>query len=184
MEKQTIIRKCTFDSGHRVMNEKMKCFNLHGHTYHCELVLEFDNMREIGYPVDFKEIKRVGCQFIDDYFDHGVIVNPKDTVLIKASMELGSKMWYMSINGLGQYCNPTVENIAKEIFLAVEFLLNDPRFGLRMKEVILYETPNCYTVCPGSGVREDEKKNFFKSNWSVLEDYKKQKGVIDYDDRA
>lgn len=26
---QTIIRKGSFDSGHRVMNEMMKCFNVH-----------------------------------------------------------------------------------------------------------------------------------------------------------
>lgn len=30
MKKQHISRKGSFDSGHRVMNEKMKCFNLHG----------------------------------------------------------------------------------------------------------------------------------------------------------
>ena len=29
MKKQHITRKGSFDSGHRVMNEKMKCFNLH-----------------------------------------------------------------------------------------------------------------------------------------------------------
>ena len=34
---QLITRKGTFDSGHRVMNEQYKCYNLHGHTY---LVLE------------------------------------------------------------------------------------------------------------------------------------------------
>lgn len=28
VKKQYITRKCTFDSGHRVMNEKMKCFKL------------------------------------------------------------------------------------------------------------------------------------------------------------
>lgn len=29
MKKQFISRKGTFDSGHRVMNERMKCFNIH-----------------------------------------------------------------------------------------------------------------------------------------------------------
>lgn len=28
-KKQFITRKGNFDSGHRVMNEKMKCFNVH-----------------------------------------------------------------------------------------------------------------------------------------------------------
>ena len=57
MKKQYITRKGTFDSGHRVMNERMKCFNIHGHTYLYELEFEFNEMEEIGYAIDFKEIK-------------------------------------------------------------------------------------------------------------------------------
>jgi 6-pyruvoyltetrahydropterin/6-carboxytetrahydropterin synthase len=70
MKRQNIIRSCTFDSGHRVMNEKMKCFNMHGHTYLCDVDFEFYEMEDIGYAIDFKEIKRVGLQWIDDLLDH------------------------------------------------------------------------------------------------------------------
>ncbi len=56
---QYISRKGNFDSGHRVMNEFMKCYNIHGHTYLYELTFSFENMEEIGYAIDFKEIKRV-----------------------------------------------------------------------------------------------------------------------------
>jgi hypothetical protein len=59
IKKQYITRKGNFDSGHRVMNERMKCFNIHGHTYLYELEFEFNEMEEIGYAIDFKEIKRV-----------------------------------------------------------------------------------------------------------------------------
>ena len=114
MTKQTITRKGSFDSGHRVMNERMKCFNIHGHTYIYELTFEFNEMEEIGYAIDFKEIKRVGCQWIDDLLDHGFIVNPKDEAVINACKLTTSKIWYMSLNGKDEYCNPSAENIAKE----------------------------------------------------------------------
>ena len=113
IKKQYISRKGNFDSGHRVMNERMKCFNIHGHTYLYELTFEFNEMEEIGYAIDFKEIKRVGCQWIDDLLDHGMILNPKDTELIQTTRNYGTKLWLMSLNGEGEYCNPSVENIAK-----------------------------------------------------------------------
>ena len=72
---QYISRKGNCDSMHRVMNEKMKCFLPHGHTYLYELTFSFENMEEIGYAIDFKEIKRVFCQWIDDLLDHGAILN-------------------------------------------------------------------------------------------------------------
>ena len=47
MKKQYISRKGNFDSGHRVMNERMKCFNIHGHTYHASISVR-GNPKENG----------------------------------------------------------------------------------------------------------------------------------------
>lgn len=184
INQQEIIRHCTFDSGHRVMNEKMKCFNLHGHTYKLEVYLSFDSMRDIGYPLDFKEIKRVGLQWIDDTVDHGVIVNPKDESVIRCAEETGSKIWYMSLNGKDAYCNPTVENIAKEMLLALELLLNDPRWDLKVSRVRVWETPNCSTLCPVEAITPQERRSFRAQNEKAILDYKTKKGELDYDDRS
>lgn len=181
MAYQTITRKGSFDSAHRVMNEKMKCFNLHGHTYLYELTFRFDQIESIGYAIDFKEIKRIGCQWIDDMLDHGTIVNPKDDIVINACKNLNSKMWTMSLNGTNQYCNPSAENIAKEIFIAISFLLNDKH--LNLQEVKLYETPNCFTASYQNSFTLKERNNFLKQNKENLEQYKQQAGKIEYDDR-
>lgn len=182
MTKQYITRKCTFDSGHRVMNERMKCFNMHGHTYLCELTFEFDSMETIGYAIDFKEIKRVGCQWIDDTLDHGFICNPHDTDVIKACNATNSKMWFMSLNGVNQYCNPSAENIAKEIFLAMEVLFAKYEH-LRIHKVLLYETPNSYTECFANSISELERDNWMFTNLVHVELYRDDKGVFEYDDR-
>jgi hypothetical protein len=47
-------------------------------------------MESIGYAIDFKEIKRVGLQWIDDYMDHCFIANPHDTVIIDAAKATGN----------------------------------------------------------------------------------------------
>lgn len=182
MTKQYITRKCTFDSGHRVMNERMKCFSMHGHTYLCELTFEFDSMETIGYAIDFKEIKRVGCQWIDDTLDHGFIANPHDTDVIKACNATNSKMWFMSLNGVNQYCNPSAENIAKEIFLAMEVLFAKYEH-LRIHKVLLYETPNSYTECFANSISELERDNWMFTNLGHVELYRDDKGVFEYDDR-
>lgn len=179
---QTITRKGSFDSAHRVMNEKMKCFNLHGHTYLYELQFRFDSMSSIGYAIDFKEIKRIPCQFIDDFLDHGIIVNPHDVLVIKTAEVLNSKIWQMSL-AVDGYCNPTVENIAKEIFLICEMLFAGRGFGLEIERVRLYETPNCFTDCNKESISSEEAENFEIMNLKRIVDYAESKGIVNYDDR-
>ena len=164
------------------MNEKMKCFNVHGHTYLAELEFKFEGSQEIGYAIDFKEIKRIGCQWIDDFLDHGSILNPDDTHYRNLCKKLKSKVWIMSLNG-EKYCNPTVENIAKEILLAMDELFEEKIPGLYINKVTLHETPNCYTICTRESVNEVERRNFSLKNAMQLIEYSKKKGAVEYDDR-
>lgn len=184
---QYISRKGNFDSGHRVMNEFMKCFNIHGHTYLYELTFSFENIEEIGYAIDFKEIKRVGGQWIDDILDHGLILNPHDTRLIETTREYGTKLWLMSLNGEGEYCNPSVENISREVFLAMEILFDEvyknSETGLKIHRVTIYETPNSWTEVKATSIPDRERDNFRKARFEEIKAYADAKGVLEYDDR-
>jgi 6-pyruvoyltetrahydropterin/6-carboxytetrahydropterin synthase len=184
---QNITRKGSFDAGHRVMNERMKCFNIHGHTYLYEITFSFTQMADIGYALDFKEIKRVFCQWIEDYLDHGMILNPHDTKLIEVTKDYGSKLWLMSLNGKDRYCNPTVENLAKEVFLAMkiiaETLYANSKFIIFPSNVRIYETPNCYTDCDASSILKLELENFIETRANLISQYAIEKGVVEYDDR-
>jgi len=139
-------------------------------------------MESIGYNIDFKEIKRVGCQWIDDLLDHGAMLNPHDTILINAINELGTKLWLMSLNGVGNYCNPSVENISKEFFLAMEILFSG-RSGLKIHQIKMYETPNCFTDCFAKSISDSERNNFYMVNYNTISAYRDEFGVIEYDDR-
>jgi 6-pyruvoyltetrahydropterin/6-carboxytetrahydropterin synthase len=164
------------------MNEKMKCFNIHGHTYLAEIVFSFENLESIGYAIDFKEVKRVGLQWIDDMLDHGMILNPHDKILIDTTTELQGKLWLMSLNGEGNYCNPTAENIGKEIFLAIEILFSNYK-SLEVFEIKLNETPNCCVQTFATSIKEEERENFYKANLINISEYRDKKGILEYDDR-
>ena len=181
MAYQTITRKGSFDAGHRVMNERLKCFNIHGHTYLYELIFSFDQMEDIGYAIDFKEIKRIGCQWIEDYLDHGMLLNPNDVDVLSACRATKSKIWSMSLGGADKYCNPSVENIVKEMFLAISYLLDNKH--LKLEKVRLYETPNCYSDCYLQSIGLTERSNFMSAHKDKLDEYKQKLGTIEYDDR-
>jgi len=169
------------------MDEKMLCHNVHGHEYITHLTFSFENMQEIGYAIDFKEIKRVFVQFLQDYMDHGMILNPKDTMLINTVQSLGSKLWIMSLNGHEEYCNPSVENVAKEIFLSMDIISNElyknSPTGLKIHKVLVYETPNCYTEVYRDGITDFERSNFNTVRLDTVTEYAREKGVLEYDRR-
>lgn len=181
MTQQTVTRKGHFDACHRVVNQTSCCRFIHGHSYLYELTFAFDSIEQIGYAIDFKEIKRVACRWIDDYLDHGTLLNPEDEHLFKACEATKSKMWMMSLNGAGKYCNPTAENIAKEMYIAIGFLLNSS--NLKLKQIRLYETPNCFTDCTSNSITTTEEYNFLKRHLTELEQFKQALGTVEYDDR-
>ena len=180
--KQFITRKGSIDCGHRVMNHAFACNNYHGHTYLYELHFGFGSVEDIGYAVDFKEIKRIGVQWMLDFLDHGFIANPKDKDIIKLIKDNGMKLWLMSINGKDQDCNPTAENIAKEIFIAMEILFDHIK-DFSLYELVLYETPNNFTTCYHTSVSTTERNNFRSIHKKSILEYADSKGEVTYDVR-
>lgn len=176
-----IIRKGSFDAGHRVMFQRFKCSHLHGHRYQYELEFSYQEMQAIGYAIDFSEIKRIGCAWIDSQFDHSFLANPLDEKVIRLSEELKSNYFKMHLIDSQGSCNPTVENIAKEIFFAVQTLLESE--NLKMDRVILHETENCIGIC--AGLTPEELKVFRSHQAYVqqLNDYKNKMGFVEYDSR-
>ena len=181
MSTQTITRKHTADCMHRVVDHASKCRNIHGHLYVFEMTFAFNNTEKIGYKVDFAEIKRLACTWIDDYWDHGALINPKDEVMLRTCRELDSKTWIMSLAG-EEYCNPTAENIAKELFMVLEILFEDFE-GLEPLQVKLFETPKCWTDCYGDSIDSDEEEKFYDKRYDEIKRFVKKMGKVEYDVR-
>lgn len=142
-----LTRVFEFDSAHRVMNERLKCFNLHGHRFKVELTFKYEETSALGYAIDFKEIKRVCGEYLDSRFDHAVILNPQDKDLICFVQE---SKWRLYVMGLGNSmldCNPSAENLAHEICYAVSRMFTMDKQGVELVNVRLYETPSCWVDC-------------------------------------
>lgn len=178
--KNTITRYGTFDAGHRVLHHAEslnKCKNVHGHLYQVHATFTYEEEEAIGYKVDFAEIKRVMFGFIDEYLDHGFIANPEDKSMITLLQEQKNKVYLMN---LSVDCNPTAENIAKELFFIGECLMQ--RYGLTMSEIQLHETPNCSVRCVFLKAQERlslENSSIRKTIEQFLERYQPQ----EYDQR-
>lgn len=184
---QFVTRQTNLSCGHRILNERMLCHNLHGHEYITHLTFSFEQIENIGYAIDFKEIKRVFVQFLQDHMDHGMILNPLDTDVVNLVKKLGTKLWLMSLNGEDKYCNPSVENISKEVFLAMDILSNElyknSPTELKIHKVVIYETPNCWTETIRESITEMEKFEFRNARSEQIRAYAREKGIIQYDDR-
>ncbi len=182
IKKQYLTRLIELDIGHRVMNERVKCYSIHGHRVTVELTFSFVSQQDIGYCIDFKEIKRVGGQWLDDYMDHGFIANPLDDAVIDACKKTNSKLYLMSLNGPNTYCNPTAENISREIFMALEILFEDYA-DLSLHSVCYYETPNCYVLADANSIDAEERRHFHQYRYNEIKKYAKEKGIMEYDSR-
>lgn len=127
-----------FDAGHRVPSHHGKCRNLHGHRYTALVTLR-GVVPEDGMVVDFGIAKEVMKEWIDEHYDHGMVLQRGDTLpgaaepLAELLQACGQKVHEMDEP-------PTAENMAAQLFSVAEELLPD----VTVVKVRLYETPNFY----------------------------------------
>ena len=103
-----VSQQIDFCYGHRLLNYSGKCRHLHGHNGKAVIVLEGRSLDDRGMLVDFTDIKRSLCSWIDGELDHRMILCEADPAIgpLKA---LGEPLLVIP-------SNPTAENIARLIF--------------------------------------------------------------------
>lgn len=130
-------RRIEFDCGHRVIGHKNKCQYLHGHRYVLEITASSEKLNDLGMVVDFGELKDVMKGWIDQNFDHNVILHKDDKELGDfVSRHTGQKVYYLDTN-------PTAENIALHLKSDIIPILFSERF-FRIIKIKLFETPNSF----------------------------------------
>lgn len=133
-------RRLQFCSGHRVMGHENKCAHLHGHNYVVEITAEPSGGRGldgIGRVIDFSVLKEKVGGWIEDNWDHGMVLHVEDPWYeVMAKAEPTQKLRVMPYN-------PTAENMAK--FLLEQIcpqVLADT--GILVTRVVVHETENCW----------------------------------------
>ena len=133
----TCTRKIEFDAGHRVIGHQNKCKFLHGHRYVLEVEISSNALDELGFVEDFGEIKTIVKTWIDQYFDHNMILSIEDKALgAEIEKATGQAPYYLQHN-------PSAENIALHLMQEIMPKLFADK-TCWVSKIKLYETPNCY----------------------------------------
>lgn len=135
----TITRKFEWDSGHRVLGHEGKCRHLHGHRYVAEVTVTAPELNKLGMVIDFSILKTVVGKWIDDNWDHNLLLNAADPMLDipPTSAVWGGKKPYIMPVG-----NPTAEMMASCLHSLSALLLLP--YEMIVTKIRVYETPNCY----------------------------------------
>jgi 6-pyruvoyltetrahydropterin/6-carboxytetrahydropterin synthase len=149
----TITRKLEFDAGHRVLGHEGKCAHIHGHRYVAEITVRPRiGLDMLGRVVDFSVIKSEVGEWIDKHWDHNILLNAHDPLLLvfqNSSTVLSHSQGVRCYDVFKDKCpyvmpngNPTAENIA-EVLAKQAYNILEP-LNIIVLGVRIWETPNCW----------------------------------------
>jgi 6-pyruvoyltetrahydropterin/6-carboxytetrahydropterin synthase len=113
----TISKSFSFCYGHRLLGDKGKCKNLHGHTARAVVFIESRSLDEQGMVCHFDRLKVGIGKWINENLDHAMLLSKNDPAA-DALKKIGERIFVMDEN-------PTAENIAKLIYEKVRSEGND-----------------------------------------------------------
>jgi 6-pyruvoyltetrahydropterin/6-carboxytetrahydropterin synthase len=133
----TCTRRLEFDAAHRVMQHEGKCRFVHGHRYVIEASFASKKLDDLGRVVDFGIIKELLGGWIDQNWDHTLVLWDKDEALGNAIKgQTKQHIYYMP-------SNPTAENMAEHLLTEIcPKLFAD--WPIYCTHVRVRETPNCH----------------------------------------
>ena len=138
MSQITVTKEFHFEAAHRLMGYQGKCVNLHGHSYKLFVTIEGGVDNENIMVVDFTEVKKCIGGYIDDVWDHTLILNSLDP-LYAMLKNVCPDMRIKKMEG-----NPTAENMILEIFDKCEKMFVDYKPLVTVVKVRLFETETSF----------------------------------------
>lgn len=135
----SIARKIQFCYGHRVMNHESKCANLHGHNAIVWIhVIPRSGLDSLGRVIDFSVVKSAIGTWIDENWDHKMIICKEDdkTIDLLSQVPFAKPIFILDKN-------PTAENLAHYLLWSVCPKLLRGK-GVIVHKIVFWETENCY----------------------------------------
>ena len=134
--------------GHRVCGHETKCRFLHGHNYRIAFTCSADALDDLGRVIDFSVIKSTLCAWLEEHWDHKMLLWERDPLLGQMQALSGAGEAFAALAGnwsesvVAVPFNPTAENMAA--FLLTEI---GPRLlagsEVRLVRVRVEETRKC-----------------------------------------
>lgn len=122
----TVTKEVYFCYGHRLMNHRGKCKNLHGHSVKASICIAQEHLNVQSMVCDFADIKACAESYINQQLDHNFIVHKNDPIIpyLKAHNER-----FLAIDE-----HPTAEVLSKMIYQYLK------QKGMAVEQVVLWET--------------------------------------------
>lgn len=79
----TITKRLEFDYGHRLVGHESKCAHYHGHRGAVEVTVEAEALDGVGRVIDFSAIKSEFGTWLDETFDHAMLLRDDDPLLAR-----------------------------------------------------------------------------------------------------
>ena len=139
-----ISSKLEFDAGHRIPSHNSHCRHLHGHRYAIEITLSGNIITDEGIAnqgmiMDYSEVKRIAKDVLIDKWDHAFLVYSGDIQVLKFLQSIKDHKTVVLDKP------PTAENLALIAFDILDHAyIDNYENNLRLEQVRLYETPNCW----------------------------------------
>lgn len=134
----TVKTKVSFEAAHRlydVVTYSSECRdNLHGHSYKVEVVVGVDSLNHAGMVIDFKLLKKVIKDVIEDKYDHSCILRKSDPIA-KVIQDNCKKVILVDDS-------PTAEWMAKEFYEMIKSKITTFSSDLHVISVAVQETEN------------------------------------------
>lgn len=120
--------------GHRVVGHEGKCRHLHGHNYRIHFVCAAPQLDGIGRVIDFSVIKAKLCAWLEDVWDHKMLIW-QDDPLLPELQKIDPSVVVVAFN-------PTAENIGQHLIqkVAPELLHGT---GVSLIKCVVEETHKC-----------------------------------------
>lgn len=121
-------------TGHRVHGHEGKCQHLHGHNYRVTFTCAATELDTVGRVIDFSEIKAKLCMWLEDNWDHKMLIWQEDPML-PFLQDIDKTVVSVPFN-------PTAENIAEHLVKVVGPAQLDGT-GIQLVHCEVQETRKC-----------------------------------------
>lgn len=159
---QYISQRGTFKLDSVQLRENLSKEILYDSHFNYEVSFAFEGSSKLGYPFDSIMLESILMQWFDLNMHRKMFMNPHDK-----QHNPTDKIKFMSLNGF-EWCNPSIENICREVFLSLQFVFENYK-SLQLHKVRLYtENELFFTDCFSSSIPNEERLNFMHHNYDEL----------------
>lgn len=121
--------------GHRLITSyAMKCQHLHGHRYEVEITVTANELNQDNMIVDFKKLKEIVKNTLDDKWDHGFVLKKDDPLACAISKDIHTERLHLID------FNPTLEWMVEYWYKELDKEFKNQNLNIKMYSLKASET--------------------------------------------